>query len=196
MSAIADFLSVRTKNGTGWKHGRARPVERGRTVLWQRRRTMFERASETTTADAAVAGLMQAWSSHASSTSLCGTPPGIQHCPRRRSHRLGGVLWDRLHWARLRLGLAGFRRLARPGWPSWFARRLHFLSFGGFGSLPGGTVSESLILPSVPFVTTSPPPAFLTISRAIFCACFCVSTTALARSAFGAFTSHLSSGRC
>jgi len=39
-------------------------------------------------------------------------------------------------------------------------------SFGGFGSLPGGTVSESLQRPVRSWMRTSPPPRFPTISLA------------------------------
>src|SRR5262249_50405710 len=50
--------------------------------------------------------------------------------------------------------------------------------------------SESRIRPSRPWITTSPPPAFDTISRARSIASACVSAWSLRRPALGALMSH------
>ena len=69
------------------------------------------------------------------------------------------------------------------------------LSRGGNGSEPGGTVSESRQCPSRPWIVTSPPPRFPTISRALSIASPCVSNIPLARSELGPTTAQSSPRR-
>ena len=68
-------------------------------------------------------------------------------------------------------------------------------SFGGFGSRPGGIVSLLLILPSRPFIVSSPPPWFRRIRVASLIASLCVSYNLCGLLASFRLCVHFLSGR-